>query len=176
MPVRAEAVSEATNQAVPSEFQPKRTYPNKQISEGGTSHSILSQRLTTDALEVWLFLVEIVEDNAKRTFEARSDMVWKDFRDRIVARLDAMEVRLNFRLNVDGRAWSDLSCEADFVGAMTCVGDKCLVRRTREVVMEVKNVVSNRLSMTNKVLTLFVVAADTTKAACNKREGETNSG
>ena len=132
-------------------------------------------KLTANGLEVWVFLVELFEDNIKRTFEARSDMAWKEFKDRIVVRLDAMEVRLNFRLNVDARAWSDLSCEADFKDAMTTLGDKCLVRRTREVVMEVKNVVSNRLSMTNKVLTLFVVAADTTKAA-RKRERETYSG
>lgn len=80
-------------------------------------------------------------------------MMWQDFKDRIVARLDVMEVRLNFRLNVDVRAWSDLSCEADFVGAMTLVRDKCPLRRTRGVVMEVKNMVSDRLSMTNKALT-----------------------
>lgn len=28
------------NQLAPAEFQPKKFYPNKQISEGGTSHSI----------------------------------------------------------------------------------------------------------------------------------------
>ena len=114
-------------------------------------------RLTTNTLEVWVFLVEIIEDNAKRTFEARSDMSWKDFKDRVVARLDAMDVRLNFRLNVDSRAWSNLSCEADFVDVMASVGDKCPMRRTRELVMEVKNMVSNWLSMNDKVLTLFVV-------------------
>lgn len=156
MPVHAEEGSKATNQAAPSEFRPKRNYPNKHISEGGMSQSILSRRLTTNTLEVWLFPVDILEDNNKRTFEARSDMVWKDFKDRIVARLDAMEVRLNFRLNVDTRAWSELSCEADFTDAMTRVGDKCLVARTREVFMEVKNVVSHRLSITNEVLTFLL--------------------
>ena len=101
-----------------------------------------NQRLTADILEVWIFPVELFEENTKRSFEARSDMTWKDFKDRIVARLDLMEVRLNFRLNVDTRAWSDLSCEADFVDAMIRVAGKCLVARTREVTMEVKNMVS----------------------------------
>ena len=104
-----------------------------------------------------MFLIEIIEDNVKRTFEVRSNMSWKDFKDRIIARLDAMDVRLNFHLNVDSRAWSNLSCEADFVDAMASVGDKCPMRRTRELVMEVKNMVSNWLSMNNEVLTLFVV-------------------
>ena len=36
-PVQA---SEATNEVARSAFQPKRNYPNKQISEGGTSRSI----------------------------------------------------------------------------------------------------------------------------------------
>ena len=69
-------------------------------------------------------------------------MVWRDFKDRIVARLNLMEVCLVFRLNVDTRAWSDLSCEADFVVAMTLVADKCLVARKRKVTLEVKNMVS----------------------------------
>ena len=90
-----------------------------------------------------MFFVEVIEDNNKRTFEARSDTSWKDFKDRIHARLDAMDVRLNFRLNVDSRSWSNLSCEADFMEAMTSVRDKCPMRRTRELVMEVKNMVSN---------------------------------
>ena len=45
--------------------------------------------------------------------------------DRIIVQLDVMEVHLNFCLNVDVCAWSDLSCEADFVGAMTLMRDKC---------------------------------------------------
>jgi len=83
-------------------------------------------KLTANGPEVWVFLVELFEDNIKCTFEARSNMAWKDFKDCIVARLDAMEVHLNFRLNVDTCAWSDLSCEADFKDAMTTLGDKCL--------------------------------------------------
>ena len=104
-----------------------------------------------------MFLIEIIEGNIKHTFEARSDMSWKDFKDRVIARLGAMDVCLNFHLNVDSRAWSNLSCEADFVDTMASVGDKCPMWLTRELVMEVKNMVSNWLSMNNEVLTLFVV-------------------
>ena len=71
-----------------------------------------------------------------------SDMVWRDFKDRIVGWLNLMEVCLVFRLNVDTHAWSDLSCEADFVVAMTLVADKCLVARKWKVTLEVKNMVS----------------------------------
>jgi hypothetical protein len=99
-----------------------------------------------------VFLVEVFEDNMKHTFEARTDMQWKEFKDNILARLDALDVRLNYRLNVDTRAWSDLTCKVDFTKAMVRVGDKALVARTREVSMEVKNVVSNRLSTTDQRL------------------------
>jgi hypothetical protein len=117
------------------------------------SHIQFSGRLTADTLEVWLFPVEVFEDGNKHTFEARSDMEWKEFKDRVVARLNAIDIRLNYRLNAaDSRAWSDLSCEADLTVAMTHLGAKALVARSRKVTMEVKNVVSNRLSMTDKGL------------------------
>ena len=104
-----------------------------------------------------MFLIDIIEDNVKYTFEVRSDMSWKDFKDCVIARLDVMDVHLNFCLNVDSHAWSNLSCEADFVDMMASVGDKCPMWHTWELVMEVKNMVSNWLSMNNEVLTLFVV-------------------
>ena len=71
-----------------------------------------------------------------------SDMVWRDFKDRIIRWLNLMEVCLVFRLNVDTRAWSDLSCKADFVVMMMLVADKCLVARKQKVTLEVKNMVS----------------------------------
>jgi hypothetical protein len=52
-------------------------------------------------LEVWLFDIDIFEGNHRRTFAARTDMKWADFRDQVHARLDAMDVRLNFQVNVD---------------------------------------------------------------------------
>ena len=86
--------------------------------------------------------MELFEDNVKRNFEARSDMAWKDFNDCIVAQLESMEVHLNYHLNMDMRAWLDLSCKADFVDVMKSVAEKCLVARIWKVVMEVKNLVS----------------------------------
>ena len=105
-------------------------------------HIQFNQRLTADILEVWIFPIELFEENTKHSFEARSDMTWKDFKDCIVAQLDLMEVRLNFCLNVDTHAWSDLSCKANFVDTMICVAGKCLVAHTQEVTMEVKNMAS----------------------------------
>jgi hypothetical protein len=120
---------------------------------------------------VWLFEVAIFEGNTKRTFTASTDMTWKEFRDRVFARLDVMDVRLNFRLNVEARAWCDLSCEADLTAAMTRVGDKALVARTREVSMDVKNVVSNGPSITKDVLTFFCGCRHR-RRACSQRVNE----
>ena len=138
----------------------------------------LSKKLTTDGLEVWLFDVDVLEGTNKRTFTARTDTSWGDFKDRVVAQLDAVDVRLVFRLNVDSRAWSDLSCEADLTTALTRVSEKALVARTREVSMEVKNVVSVLPSVTNDVLIFFLVATADSKGAWRSREGEgeTNPG
>jgi hypothetical protein len=71
----------------------------------------LSETLTTDTPEVWLFDVDVYEDGHKHTFEARSDMTWMDFKDQVIAQLDAIEVCLKYCL--DGCAWLDLSCKAD---------------------------------------------------------------
>ena len=133
----------------------------------------MCERLTTDACEVWLFDVEIYEGNRKRTFVAKTDMTWKDFKDRVVARLDEIEVRLTYRLNVDARAWLDLSCEADLTFALTRVAAKALVACKRAVSMDVKNEVSNVLFMTNDVLTFFfwggVAGADRKGAQSQER-------
>lgn len=138
----------------------------------------LSKKLTTDGLEVWLFDVDVLEGTNKRTFTARTDTSWGDFKDQVIARLDAVDVRLVFRLNVDSRAWSDLSCEADLTTALTRVSEKALVARTREVSMEVKNVVSVLPSVTNDVLIFFLVATADSEGAWRSRkgEGETNPG
>jgi hypothetical protein len=64
-------------------------------------HIQFERELTTDMLEVWLFDIDIFEGNHRHTFAARTDMKWADFRDQVHARLDAMDVRLNFQVNVD---------------------------------------------------------------------------
>ena len=70
-------------------------------------------------------------------------MNWKDFKDHVVMRLDAMQVRLRYRVNVDTRAWQALSCEADLKTALSDVAKKAPSRRTRAISMDVKNEVSN---------------------------------
>ena len=131
----------------------------------------MSERLTTDAHKVWLFDVDIYEGNHRRTFIAKTDMTWKDFRDRVVARLDEMGVHLSYRLNVDARAWLDLSCAADLTTALTCVAAKALVARKWPISMDIKNEVSNQPFMNNDVLTFSGGVAGADPKGVRSREG-----
>ena len=90
-----------------------------------------------------MFEVDVYEGANKCSFTATTDDSWTDFKNQVVARLDAMGVHLVFRLSVDTRAWSELGCEADFTTALTRVRAKALTARSRPVSMDVKNLVSN---------------------------------
>ena len=105
----------------------------------------------------------------KRTFEVTTDIGWEEFRDRVLAWFEAVDVRLNYRINADTCAWLDLTCKSDLDIAKVCVGKKALVARTWVVSMEVKNVVSNDLFSTKEVLTL-VAAPKTEGTRWEKRE------
>jgi hypothetical protein len=119
-----------------------------------------------------LFEVATYEGNLRRTFTVATDTTWKEFRERIVARLDIKEICLVYRLNVDARSWSNLSCEADMKSALTRVGEKAMVARTREVSMDIKNVVSNGPSMTDDVLTFLGCACRLRRLAVLTRVNE----
>jgi hypothetical protein len=105
--------------------------------------------------EVWSFEVAVLEDDDRRTFMARSDDDWTSVNNQVLARLDSMEVRLVFRLNVGTRTWSALTCEADWISALARVRERAATARTRAVSMEVKNLVSNVLSGNSNVLTIL---------------------
>ncbi|KAF8263389.1 hypothetical protein EI94DRAFT_1704031 [Lactarius quietus] len=107
---------------------PRRIYPNDIMSEG-----------------VWIFPVEIYDTQKTRKMVATTDMSWKEFKGRVVARLDAIDVRLNYRIISDTRAWMELACEADYEAAMLRVGEKALVAWTQKVGMEIKNVVETQM-------------------------------
>ena len=102
-----------------------------------------------------MFDVDVFEDHNKRTFTARTDDTWRDFKDQVIARLDSVNIHLVFRLSVDRRAWSELGCEADFTAALTRLRERVLVARTRAVSMEIKNQVSDEPSVTSVMLTFF---------------------
>jgi hypothetical protein len=101
------------------------------------------ERLTANALQAWIIPVEIYEDNTKRKMMSTTSMEWKEFKKRVFARLDSMDVKLLYRICSDGPAWSELACEADFTAAMVRAADKALVARTRVVTIDIKNKVSN---------------------------------
>jgi hypothetical protein len=75
------AVTRMVNQTgggVPSAATPIRTYPNKQIRKGGTSHQ-LRHELTTDIPEVWLFNIAVLEPKVTWKFTEVTDADWEDF-------------------------------------------------------------------------------------------------
>lgn len=117
-------------------------------------HIQLHGMLTVNILLAWVFPVVVYENDTKKpAFEVTTETSWKDFKDQVFARLDAVDVHLNYWIIADSCAWLDLICEADLAVAMVCVEKKALVARTHVVTMEVKNVVSNGLFSTKKVLT-----------------------
>ena len=119
-----------------------------------------------------MFDVDVFEDHNKRTFTARTDDTWRDFKDQVIARLDSVNIHLVFRLSVDRRAWSELGCEADFTAALTRLRERVLVARTRAVSMEIKNQVSDEPSVTSVMLTFFFfVATEDLEGARRSREG-----
>lgn len=102
-----------------------------------------------------MFEVDIYEGGNKCPFTARTDMTWVDFKNGVIARLDAQDIRLNYRIWGDARAWLSLVCEVDLTAAVTHIGEKALSARTWAVSMEIKNAVSNGPSMMNDRLTFF---------------------
>lgn len=149
VPVQAGACAEVGGSDAPGVFRPKKDYPNRQINEDGT---LLNEaKMSANALSVWVFPVIVYEDGVKRpSFEVTTDMGWRTFKDKVYARIDAVDVRLNYRIYADCSAWLDLNCEADLTVAMACVQKKALVARTRVVTMEVKNAVSDGRFLTKK--------------------------
>ncbi|KAF8273750.1 hypothetical protein EI94DRAFT_1696662 [Lactarius quietus] len=103
---------------------PRRIYPNDIMSEG-----------------VWIFPVEIYDTQKTCKMVATTDMSWKEFKRRVVAWLDVIDVHMNYQIISDTHTWMELACEADYEAAMLCVGEKALVARTQKVGMEIKNVV-----------------------------------
>jgi len=104
-----------------------------------------------DVLVVWLFEVSVLENERTSMFMATTNDIWLNFHDQILARLDSMTVNLVFRLNVGTRAWSPLTGEADYNPVLVHVRGRAFVARSRAVSMQVKNLVSNKLSVMSKI-------------------------
>ncbi|KAH9027557.1 hypothetical protein EDB85DRAFT_1892946 [Lactarius pseudohatsudake] len=111
--------------------QQKKSYPNKEVSEG-----------------VWRFRVEVDRDQVRQTFVAQTDMTWPEFEaeafEQFNSRVDE-DVRLGYRVSGGNRTWVSLTCPSDWKEAVANVREKILVARTRAVgmravLMEIKDV------------------------------------
>ncbi|KAH9016711.1 hypothetical protein EDB84DRAFT_1443040 [Lactarius hengduanensis] len=97
--------------------RPGRSYPNREVSNG-----------------VWEFRVEVVDGKIKHTFNAQTDMKWRNFLE---------EVRLRYKWGTgsvgETGAMSYLASEYDWNNAIAQLLGKVRSARTRAVSMEVKN-------------------------------------
>lgn len=91
----------------------------------------------------------VYDDHTIRNFTSQTNMSWRDCRERVLACLDSSseEVRLQYWINSGPHGWMDLACEVDWKAAVDAVAEKAPAARTRAVSMEVKDVVSNELSL-----------------------------
>ncbi|KAH9020622.1 hypothetical protein EDB84DRAFT_1622155 [Lactarius hengduanensis] len=102
-----------------------KTYPNKEVSN-----------------EVWEFRTEVLSDNIKQSFAAQTDMTWPMFRDKVHHLLNRphSEVRIVFRVVLEGGGWSELASNSDWGSAVTRLVAKIRSARTRAMSAEVKNI------------------------------------
>ncbi|KAH9007442.1 hypothetical protein EDB84DRAFT_1447515 [Lactarius hengduanensis] len=101
-----------------------KTYPNKEVSN-----------------EAWEFRTEVLNDHIKYSFTAQTDMTWPMFREEVHHLLDMpdSEVRIVFRIVLEGGGWSELASESDWESSVTRLVAKIRSARTRAVSAEVKN-------------------------------------
>lgn len=98
-------------------------------------------------MEVWEFLVEVVDERVRQTFSANTSMAWREFLERAHQHIDQphLDVRIGYRISGDARAMSYLACEYDWNMALTRVRERAVAARTRAVSMELRNMaVSSR--------------------------------
>ena len=93
---------------------------------------------------VYMFPVDVVSGDAKRSFTADTDIPWDEFRNRIMRYLEnsADEVRLSCKIYGDNSRASLLNDHHDFKAAMDRVCHRAQNARTREISLEIKNIVS----------------------------------
>ncbi|KAH9011760.1 hypothetical protein EDB84DRAFT_1569547 [Lactarius hengduanensis] len=104
--------------------RPGRSYPNREVSNG-----------------VWEFRVEVVDGKIKHTFNAQTDMKWRDFLEEVRRHFDrpCSEIQVGYRISGETGAMSYLASEYDWNNAIAQLLGKVRSARTRAVSMEVKN-------------------------------------
>jgi hypothetical protein len=96
---------------------------------------------------VWQFLVNIIDERVKHSFSVQTNTAWRDFVDMAHQHIDKprSDVRLGYRISGDTRAMSYLASEYDWDMLLRHVRERVVVARTRAVMVDVKNMVSNWL-------------------------------
>jgi len=96
---------------------------------------------------VWEFCVEVVNNNIKQTFNAQTDMKWRDFLNEVHQHLNSprSEVQVGFRISGDGGPMLYLATEHDWNLAIAWLVGKAQAAQTRPASMEVKNMVRHSI-------------------------------
>ena len=121
-----------------------KTYANKEISKGGML-SVPSQGVSYQYFEVWLFVVEVINNNLKHTFDTKTDMDWWDFQEEVHNCLEkpTSKVAIVYCIGETG-AMLHLEGEANWKNAMCQLQGKIWTAWTHQVSMELKNKVSGK--------------------------------
>lgn len=131
--------------------------------EVGATYELRSHREADFRLfEVWEFRVEVVSNNIKHRFTARTDMEWRPFLDEAREYFDTLgsKVQLGFQFNGEAGPMSMLTNEQEWAEAMVRLREKVRASRTRAVLMEIKNMVSQVAYDEERIQTyLWILAA-----------------
>lgn len=93
---------------------------------------------------VFKFQVDVVGGDAKREFNAETDIPWEDFRRRVLVHLEDANGPVELACKVTGETGraSHLKNEDDFKSAMGRLCQKANNARSRAVCLEIRNIVS----------------------------------
>jgi hypothetical protein len=123
--------------------QQGRQRPNDEPRPGGRCPAVEVLFITNTHI-VFSFQVDVIDGDAKREFTAETDILWDDFRRRILLYLENVNgsVELAYKITGDTGKASHLKNEDDFRSAMGRLCQKANNARSRAVCLEIRNIVS----------------------------------
>jgi hypothetical protein len=97
-------------------------------------------------LELWEFCVIVVNNNIKCRFAAWTDMEWQQFLNEAHEYFNTLggKVQLGFQFNREAGPMSMLTNEQEWAEAMVQLWEKVRASQTHAVLMEIKNIVSEK--------------------------------
>lgn len=104
---------------------------------------------------MWEFHVDVVNDNIKRNFTARTDMEWETFLDKVLEYFNTpgSVVELGYQFNREAGAMSMLTDEQEWAEAMARLWEKIKAAQKCAASMEIKNTVSQAVHIEERILT-----------------------